>query len=144
MNASEHIYQGVRGLEKIAEKVGIPQSTLGYRLYKKGMSLEQAIAEGLKHRKALTYHEYNGVSGLDNIAKMVGIKKATLKSRIARGMSIEEAVSKPLDEKKSHSNGGGCRKPDSEKATAHKRYQPITTPDLLSDTWKLALGMRVH
>ena len=121
-------YQGVKGLQAIADYTGINFFTLHVRLYQSNLTIEQAVALGPSKQKS---YQYQGVVGLPNIAKAVGMKATTLKARIKRGMTIEQAVEKPLL--------GSTPKPV--KKTRTTKLQGIKYPTELSPIWKLALGM---
>lgn len=118
-------YQGAKGIKEIAEKVGIPITSLNHRIYKQGMTLEQAIAFGLPNKEDFK-HVYKGIYGLRKIAESFGINQKTLEARvIQRGMSIEEAVSTPV------------RKMPKRRS----KTQKIVKPENANKLWNLALGM---
>ncbi|WP_431786848.1 hypothetical protein [Vibrio harveyi] len=125
MNRRVFEYQGARGIPAIAEKVGIPKTTLKHRIHKLGMTLEEAIAvKGEK--KVPAKHEYQGIRGLRAIAEAFGMSQKALENRvITKKMSIEEAISKPV---KRHN--GECFVEQRNIAADKERY-----------LWNLALGI---
>lgn len=128
LTRSRYEYRGVRGLSHIADAFGINVSTLKNRL-RKGWTLTKAVETPLHHHHRAARHaryEYQGVKGLTHIADVVGLNVSTLRARLKKGLSLTEAVKRP----KHHSATRG-------------RPQNAPTPDLLSDTWKRALGMSV-
>ncbi|NUW66921.1 hypothetical protein [Vibrio coralliilyticus] len=81
-------------------------------------------------------YDYQGVIGLPNIAKAFGVNVSTLRSRMRRGLSLKEAV------EKSSPPQTNTIKPRPIAAKKPKRSHPVTSPDLLSDAWKRALGIK--
>lgn len=68
-----------KSINKVAEEVGIPSYTLNHRM-RQGMSLEDAVREGLKVKRDL---EYAGVKfkSIEELAKYVGINANVLVNR---------------------------------------------------------------
>ncbi|PMJ92842.1 hypothetical protein [Vibrio sp. 10N.261.55.A7] len=75
-------------------------------------------------------HELNGIEGVPAIAMKYGIPVGTIKNRLARGLTIEEAVIKADQRFK---NTG-----------LFKKGISIRFPDRLPKLWCLALGMASH
>ncbi|MGX9522464.1 hypothetical protein ACWX0P_27215 [Vibrio mediterranei] len=124
MSNRSYEYHGIKGLRAISEHVHIAEATLIGRIYKQGMSVAQAVESPPIYQR----YSYKGIDGMDNIAKAFGISRWTLKGRLAKGMSIEEAIETPIQKKI-------AQKEKPAKTTATK------SPDKLSANWKLALGI---
>ncbi|ELT7224105.1 hypothetical protein Q4K74_000613 [Vibrio cholerae] len=133
-------YQGVKGLKAISELTGIPKPTLHERIYRLGMTVEEAV----NHQKGIyvkkKQHEYQGLVGLAEISRHYGIPLTTLHYRVqTKGMSIEDALS----------NAACKASPKKEKAKAQApvkakkecKKHGTNKPDLLHPLWKLALGI---
>ncbi len=134
MSNEKYEYNGVSGLANIGEDVGINSRTLRTRIKDYGMSLEEAISMGPNMKPI---HKYNGIQGLNAIAESVGLNPAVLKSRVYRGMTIEEAIALGVPKAR--------KKPTSPRRHKNEReVEQCLYPDLLSDIWKLALGMEIR
>lgn len=132
MAKSKYSYKGFNGLEAIADHVGLPFWTLKNRITKYGCTLEQAIKAGPSGRND---YEHKGIHGLSNIAEKYGMKACTLKSRLERDMTMEEAVTTPLQRMNVY-RGGRKKTP--------KVIKGIKYPVELNPLWKLALGMEIR
>lgn len=137
-------YNGVRGLEKIAFENGIAPGTLKNRIYHYGLTIEQAVEAGpgsFTQRKPRSRYEYQGVEGLPAIAELTGISVGTLSRRVYNEeMTIEDAVAKGV--RRLNRKTLTQREKRVAARIARERVVPIYYPDLLSEYWKLALGMR--
>ncbi|NUW66968.1 hypothetical protein [Vibrio coralliilyticus] len=133
-NNSKYEYQDVQGLPNIAATFGVSLSTLYLRM-RKGLSLKEAVEKPLHPS---VQYEYQGVKGLVNIAYAFHINSSTLRCRLKKGLSLEEAIEETVIEQKE-----GAKHKDKESHTLpqKKRGHKVTSPDLLSNTWKRALGI---
>ncbi|EGQ7976998.1 hypothetical protein GN712_02010 [Vibrio cholerae] len=140
MSNIKNEYQGAKGLRAISELTGIPKPTLHQRIYRLGMTVEEAV----NHQKGIyvkkKQHEYQGLVGLAEISRHYGIPLRTLHYRVqTKGMSIEDALS----------NAAYKASPKKEKAKAQApvkakkecKKHGTNKPDLLHPLWKLALGI---
>lgn len=98
IKGAKHQYNGgFYTVPQIAEMCGIDKSIIFARI-RQGWSIEQAtvtpkIAKDDKKGK----HLYNGeYLNLTYISKLVGIDYEILRSRLRRGMSLDEAIAKPI------------------------------------------------
>lgn len=97
-------------IEEWARTIGISKKSLASRL-RNGWPLEKALTTGSTDPKTkMRMLEYNDITkSLPEWARQFGMTPQTLRNRLNRGMSVEEALLKPLD-------GRG---------TAHKEKKPI-------------------
>lgn len=130
MAQPKYHYNGFSGLEAIAEHAGLSVWTLKHRILRYGCSLEEAIKAGPSGR---VDYKYEGIHGLTNIAEKYDMKVSTLKARLERGMTIEKAVTTPLQ--RMNVFRGGRKKKPTQKASG------IKYPVDLNPLWKLALGI---
>ncbi len=72
-------------------------------------------------------HVYKGIQGIKAISKETGVSETRLYERLARGMSIQEAVETPK------MKGGGRR----------RAAIAITKPISMKPLWALALGVKL-
>lgn len=83
-----------------ARENGMGKHTVLARI-RNGMDPEEAIKTKSKAEKRLFRGEMLSING---IARKYGVHAATIKSRLARGMTLEEAVFTPLDRTKQRGN----------------------------------------
>lgn len=138
MGKAAYEYQGVAGLKAIAAHVGMPFGVLNHRIYVLKLPIEEAVKNPHKpDKKRYAYaYEYQGVKGMAAISKLVGIPARRLSSRVKNGYTLEEAIAQ----------GVKAPYPECSERVQKKRKVEVVGvrwPDLLSDHWKLALGMRV-
>ncbi len=77
-----------------ARKAGMKMATLRFRYVTKGWPFERALSSGLENQKVVTMR---GVSkNVQDWARSVGMDPKTVYSRLARGWSLEQAISKPV------------------------------------------------
>ncbi|NUW67115.1 hypothetical protein [Vibrio coralliilyticus] len=143
----EYEYQGVKGLNNIARVFGVKVSTLTSRM-RRGLSLEEAVKEPIQDKRKHSIYEYQGVKGLPDIARVFGVNESTIKNRIRKGWSLIDAVETPLYHKNKITKTQRYGQEKGKKATPQGRPQKkqkwhkVTSPDLLSNTWKRALGIK--
>lgn len=84
-------------LKNLAKDVGVDYESMCTRIYQTGMSLEDAIELPLGNYRGIEV-EYRGkkYASIDKLALAVGMQKATLHSRLRSGMSLEQAIEKPV------------------------------------------------
>lgn len=97
-NRSDNVFVEYNGekitVSQLARKLDLPPNTLGMRL-RRGIPVLDAIGPLISHRK----YEYDGLSmNLHQWARRAGIGYIMLRRRIAAGMTIEEATTKPKRE----------------------------------------------
>lgn len=81
-------------------------------------------------------YEYEGQIGLRAIGKKYGISPITLSRRICKGMSMEEAITTPVSKPKRNAAAiSGAKNSKRNARVAVKKC------DLMSDLWKMALGI---
>lgn len=143
MRNIKHEYQGAKGLRAISELTGILKSTLHQRIYRLGMTVEEAV----NHQKGIhvkkKQHEYQGLIGLAEIARHYGMPMTTLYNRVEhQGMTVEEALNNPIRRKavqpKAKPKPNTQSKPQ---ASVKASKAELVKPDLLHPLWKLALGI---
>lgn len=126
---SVYQYNGVSGLKNIAKATGIAASTLKGRVAR-GMSIEEAVKAGDCRKQAnVADVEWNGHKGFTAISRAAGINRETLRYRMRQGLTVEQAINweKGCHTQQFERNGNGKK---------------TTNPDLLNNSWRLALGMR--
>lgn len=91
-----HEYQGkTYFLADLAAEKGISYRTLDGRIRRQGMSLEEALTTSTKPR-GRAFIEVNGVlMSKSDAAKAAGISRELLHQRLSRGLSVEDALTKP-------------------------------------------------
>lgn len=88
-------------IPQIAEMCGISKEIIFGRI-RNGWSIEEAITtEKIEKNDKRGKHFYNGeYLNLTYISKLVNIDYEILRSRLRRGMNLEEAISKPIKQRK--------------------------------------------
>ncbi len=108
LNASV-IWMGKRWtLTELASEYHINRSTLYSRIIERGWSVDRALREpdDTKRRtntkKARRLYSYRGKEySLTELCKMSGLSMTTLATRLSKGMSVQDAMEKPVNENKS-------------------------------------------
>lgn len=136
MTNEPYEYRGVKGLQNIADFVGIEYTTLKNRVSGRNkMSLAEAISKG---RNVNVKHTYQGVEGIANIVntfgEAYGVTKSAVENRLARGWGIAKAVETPMTRKHKHF----------EKSEPNRKFVGIKFPTDLNPLWRLALGMKCN
>ncbi|ABQ21291.1 TPA: hypothetical protein I6801_003533 [Vibrio cholerae] len=144
MSNIKNEYQGAKGLRAISELTGIPKPTLHQRIYRLGMTVEEAV----NHQKGIyvkkKQHEYQGIVGLAAISRQYGVPLRTLYSRvISQGMTVEEAVNKPIRRGLNLLAKRAAQpktQPEPQASVKASKAESVK-PDLINPLWKLALGI---
>lgn len=78
-------------LDQIGKKYGVKKTTIQTRM-KRGMSLEEAIAEHIPKANSKRYDIFGESLTAREISELYGVKPNTFRARITRGMTAEEAA----------------------------------------------------
>lgn len=93
-----HEYAGkMYSLTELARLSGIPDSTLYYRMYQRGLTVEQAIAEGRTGKNRGKVYDYRGeMLTAAEICSRTGVPVYLFRERLHKGgWTIEEAAETP-------------------------------------------------
>ncbi len=108
LNASV-IWMGKRWtLAELASEYHINRSTLYSRIIERGWSVDRALREPddtkrrINTKKARKLYSYRGKEySLTELCKMSGLSMTTFATRLSKGMSVQDAMEKPVNESKS-------------------------------------------
>ncbi|MBU2898030.1 hypothetical protein [Vibrio hepatarius] len=128
-------YNGYRGLSAIANAHQIPLGTLKGRV-RRGLS----IAEAICHRDLREFntgeavYEWRGEKGIRAIAKKAGVSQMAIFSHLKHGKDLDQAIESILKTKAKVIKNK--KAPD-----VQEKHLGIKRPDMMSATWRLALGV---
>lgn len=95
-------------LTELADEYHINRATLYSRIVERGWSVDRALREPddtkrrINSKKPRKLYSYRGKEySLTELCKMSGLSMTTLATRLSKGVSVQDAMEKPVNESKS-------------------------------------------